>query len=100
MKSSYQSRFWTLRSAARGDGAQAHESGGSSLTFVVGNKSLDWAEVESGGDMDGVQGPQRRLGERTRTQEQVVIDGSQRDAVEELARAFPKLLERELGVHG
>src|SRR6185436_1413677 len=89
-----------MRSGSRRDRAQPCEPCRGSLSLVVSDKGLDWTEVERGCDMDGVQGPQKRLGERPCTQEHIVIDGSQRDAIEELVRAFPKHLERKLGFHG
>ena len=73
---------------ASGAGRHRPQSGQASrrgLPLVVGDEGVDWREVDRRGDMDRVQGSERRLGQCARRQEQNALERQQPERIDDLS---------------
>ena len=88
------------RSAPGADGAQAGQTGGCGLTFVVTDECVERREVDRGGEVNRVQGAQRGLLERAGRSEKRAIDRQQSDGIEDLSRSSHERLGRKRRIVG
>lgn len=61
------------------------------MTLVVGDEGIDALKIDRRGNVGGVEGPQRRLGQRSGGLEQRPVEWPQRDRIEQLAEAVDEI---------
>jgi hypothetical protein len=92
------STSWPICAGA--DRAKAREAGGGCLALVVAQKRVERGEIDRGGDVDRIQGPQTGLRERPRRPEQTAVEREESDRVQDFSCAIDEDVEWETRVVG
>lgn len=80
--------------------AEAGEAGRGVLPLVVTHETIVRENVDRGGDMDRIEGPQRRLRQRPGRQEECTVKRSQADRVDEPRSALHEGFDGQAWIEG
>jgi hypothetical protein len=80
--------------------AKSGQARGRRLTFVIADECIDRCEIYGRRNVNRVQGPQSRFGERSRSEQERSVERQQRQSIEYLARTIEQLFKGQPRVSG